>query len=277
MDRVHLRAVGRGIDEQGEAAVPRPGPAIRAELLAANGQIRGIAVVAVGDQRLAGREIGRDRVVRGGVGDRPEPVPDAVRRAGARHRRPVVHAGRPVPRQDRRRRRRDRWARRSLRSRSSAPAGPRPGRPWCSRAAGSPSPTGRGLHRPQQPTGGVPARLAHLVHVQRGRVVDAEQPTRPRHARSGRGHACTHHLAAVASGSTIATALSGSRASSSVRCSAEMTSYGGQSSAPNRSASTRGRSARNGCRASWTGDPAVTTADRIDAAPAAREQASDTA
>ena len=75
VDGVHLRSEGRRVDQQAQAVVPRPDPGARLVPVGLSLQVGGVAVVAVGDQRLARKQVLGDGLVDGLVGDRPQPVP----------------------------------------------------------------------------------------------------------------------------------------------------------------------------------------------------------
>lgn len=85
MDGAYPQRVAGRVDQQDQAEVPGAGD--RVFLLET--EVRGPAVVAVGDERLVSGEIGFDLGPVGRVGDRPEAVAVAVLRGGGEQWRPV--------------------------------------------------------------------------------------------------------------------------------------------------------------------------------------------
>ena len=166
VDRVHLRPVRAGVDQQRQPAVPRPGPGAGGVPVRLVPQVRRVAVVTVGDDRPPRQQVRGDRVQRRRVRERPDAVRHAVhdRRGQRRRRRPRL----PPPATPRRRRSTPgRSAPGWPASPRSAPAGRPPGRPSCSRAAARPRPPA-GSARPRRPARGCAAStLLHLVHVER--------------------------------------------------------------------------------------------------------------
>ena len=82
VDGADPQRVAGGVDEQDQAVVP----GARRGVLVAQAQVGGPAVVAVGDQRLVGGEVGLDLREVGRVGERPQPVAETVLRGGGRQR-----------------------------------------------------------------------------------------------------------------------------------------------------------------------------------------------
>ena len=187
MDRAEAERVLVRVDEEGEAVVPRsrafPGVALFGPQLA----VGSVPVVAVGDERRARGQVRDDGRLRVWVGDRPQPVRDAVvgDRAGQRRlavRREVRQPGRVT------------WA-----SRAPAPAGARPAVideqdglkvALCCLHELTP-PGDRARHHPfmrehrvrphpDKPDEAAlhPVGAPLLVDVQRGRVVDRERALR---------------------------------------------------------------------------------------------------
>ncbi len=132
--------------------------------------------------------------------------------------------------------------------------------------------------RADQAASGCAARVAHLVDVQRGVVVDPQVAGLDPALAAGRRPPGRRPRPASASGRITATALSGSAASNAARCSASITSYGGHSSGPaagrRRRGAAPGRVAaagRVGCRARWRSrGPIVSSTSRAMCAPGGR-------
>ena len=105
MDGMNVGSVGRAVDQQRQAAIPRTRTIDRSAAVRQL-PVRGVAVVPVCDQGMPRTKISGHIVERGRIGDGPEPMGDAVRRSRPRpRRRRPSRRRRPMPRAPRRRRR----------------------------------------------------------------------------------------------------------------------------------------------------------------------------
>ena len=86
VDRLHPQRVGGRVDEHRQAEVPSAGAVTRGPVLRLQLAVGGVAVVAVGDQRLPVVEVARHPGLDGRVGDRPQPLQEAVLAAGLQQR-----------------------------------------------------------------------------------------------------------------------------------------------------------------------------------------------